>query len=153
LLFLRRNLGISPITLFLDQYPAYTSPLSRARAKELNIRMIFVSKGATAVYQPFDRRIYWVMKSKPVTKESAANLASEYWIELTRESIISAWAIEGIESEDGRDALGSENDDIVSEGRSSSIECDIEYEHDDIDIEDIMAVEEVVSHNNEDHSE
>jgi hypothetical protein len=127
--------------------------------------MIIVLTGATAVYQPLDRRIYGVMRSKgrakldraipngdrePVTKESAAKLASECWIELTRENIISAWAIEGMESEDGRNTLGTENDDIVSVGRSSSIESDIEYGHDDIDIEDIMAVEEVASHDNED---
>jgi hypothetical protein len=91
--------------------------------------------------------------SEPVTKESAAKLASERWIELTRQNIISAWAIERIESEDGRNALGSENDDIVSEGRFSSIECDIESGHDDIDIEDIMAVEEAASHDNKDDSE
>jgi hypothetical protein len=91
--------------------------------------MIFVPKGATAVYQPLDRRIYGEMKSKarakfdrvisngdsePVTKESAVKLASECWIDLTRENIISAWAIEGIESEDGKNALGSENDGIIS---------------------------------------
>jgi hypothetical protein len=91
--------------------------------------------------------------SEEVTKESAAKPASECWIELTRENIISAWAIEEIESEDGRNALGSENDDIDSEGRSSSIECDIKYGRDGIDIEDIVVVEEVAGHDNEDDSE
>jgi hypothetical protein len=143
--FFRRNRGVNPIALILDQYLAHTFPLSRVRAEEPNIRMIFVPKCATAVYHPLDRRIYGVMKSKAcpkfvraisngdseaVTKESVAKLASECWIELTRENIISAWAIEGRESEDGRNVLGSENDDIVSEERSSSIECDIEYGHD-----------------------
>jgi hypothetical protein len=114
--------------------------------------MIFVPNGATAVYQPLDRRIYAVMKSKarakydraisngecePVMKESAEKLVAECWIEPTKENITSAWVIEGIESEDGRHALGSENDDIVSEGRSGPIECDIEYGHEYINMEDI----------------
>jgi hypothetical protein len=64
LIFLRRNRGQGTIALVMNQHPAYLAPLYLAKAQELDIRLIFVPRSGTTIYQPLDRRVHGAMKSK-----------------------------------------------------------------------------------------
>jgi hypothetical protein len=168
LLFIRQNRGADPIALVLDQYPAHISPVSHNRARELNIKMILVPKGGTSIYQPLDRRIYGAMKSKArakfdrqvisdgnhsMNKEAAAKLAHECWAELTVENIIDAWAINTGETNEEQEIVDDEHHENEPESLLSEIRCDIEYGHDDVEIDDIAAVEIDVNDESDDCSE
>jgi hypothetical protein len=66
--FIQSNYGRSPVALVLDRYPAHMTLMSHAKAREVGIKLILVSKIGTVRYQPLDRRIYKVLKPKVLTK-------------------------------------------------------------------------------------
>jgi hypothetical protein len=96
------------IKLVLDQYTVHISAESRRLASELNIDLITIPRGGTGRFQPLDRRIFGIMKSKgrskwdrmtsqqqavKQNKHFAAELALEAWTEITQTNMIAAWDI------------------------------------------------------------
>jgi hypothetical protein len=81
----------------------------------------------------------------PVNKEMAAQIAQEYWIELTKENILDAWDLE----ETLGDWLGG-TEFVNDEGAEDNVAFDIEFGHDDVDMMDVMLIDErnVLADNN-----
>lgn len=53
-----------PCALVLDVFSAHRDQSVKDKANELNIELIFVPANGTSVYQPLDRKVFGVLKSK-----------------------------------------------------------------------------------------
>ena len=94
------------LCLILDQYGAHINPQVRDYANSLNIRMVFVPKGATSFLQPLDRRVFgqmklharsiWQQKHRLLTdvkdnKITGAMLAYECWNMISETTLLEAF--------------------------------------------------------------
>ena len=98
-----------PIALILDVYPSHKSDEVKQKAKELNIELLYVPAGGTAMYQPLDRRIFGELKSRArfemlklqrlqgptdTPYKHALEVLLKCWNEISSENIIKSWNIE-----------------------------------------------------------
>ena len=137
-----------PSALILDQYPSHMTEAVLSEANKLRIKLIFIPKSATDVYQPLDRRVFGTLKSMAsaifaddvfyhgtaYTKPQAADLFMRCWKRMGRNVITSAWTFddESHSSDDDSDASSSDTDfkqydsDYDSEEEEVSDEIDAE---------------------------
>ena len=53
-----------PCALLLDCYRAHRTDDVKEEVRKLGIKLIYVPSNGTGKYQPLDRRIFWILKSK-----------------------------------------------------------------------------------------
>ena len=128
---LSRWMDCQSCVLILDHYPAHETSNVRQKAEELNIRLVFIPRSATDIFQPLDRRVFGALKSKAAakgndfqfyhdrafSKSEAADLFLQCWKELTSDLIVSSWTIsEEVESDDeDEDSAFVEQEEELSE--------------------------------------
>jgi hypothetical protein len=127
------------IKLVLDQYTVHISTESRRLASELNIDFIPIPRGGTGRFQPLDRRIFGIMKSKgrskwdrmtsqqqavKQNKHFAAELALEAWTEITQTNMIAAWDIHEDSSEPPSEPNRDPEFQLEEDESDSSGDCD-----------------------------
>jgi hypothetical protein len=125
----------------MDQFTAHQTDSVVATAAALSIKIIWIPKGATGLYQPLDRRPCGALKSKgrarwrryyhdhhgvSCTREVAAELLLESWDEFSDSVILAGWDFGDYEPSD------SESDDS-----DDDFELTV-----DMDCEDLDATEE-----------
>lgn len=91
--------------LILDQYPSHCTPLVKEVAQQFNIQLIYIPKNATGVFQPLDRRIFGIIKTKLRCRSKAKiysgherfeiifEMLMKSWGEITNDHLESAWNI------------------------------------------------------------
>ena len=114
LLWIKIKYGLKKIYLVVDQYGTHFCPKARTKAEELNISLIPIPKGGTSKYQPLDRGIFGIMKSKgrakwaeisrknPTMKwdkQTSAGIALKCWEEITKTHILKAWDLQSQEED------------------------------------------------------
>lgn len=94
-----------PCALVLDQYSSHVSDSTKRMANNLSIRLIYIPVSATDLFQPLDRRIFGIMKSKAAShfaslafehqkafaQSEAADKYVKLWDEITKANILTAW--------------------------------------------------------------
>lgn len=97
-----------PCALVLDCYKAHHTLAVIKRASELNIQLIFVPANGTSLYQPLDRKIFGIVKTKlrslarsnsfsgPERFKIITEHLIQAWSEVTEKNLISAWKIPGL---------------------------------------------------------
>jgi hypothetical protein len=75
-------------------------------------------------------------------KNQPQKSAHECWNEITEENVLNAWAIAGTHPEEEKEVGAAEEENSESGIVSDASACEIEYEHDDVDMADIASVEE-----------
>ena len=103
--------------LVLDRYSAHVTTEVKEEAGRNNIRLVFVPTSGTDKYQPLDKRVFGVIKSKYASKcddqlfefdngpdkSKAADLFLDCWKELSEQTILSAWDLDESSSEEEGD--------------------------------------------------
>ena len=98
-----------PCALLLDCFKAHCTKLVRQYAKKLYIELIYVPVNGTSDFQPLDRKIFGILKSK-LRSLAGSKLFSgierfemitkdliQSWNQITPENLSSAWNIDNLE--------------------------------------------------------
>lgn len=164
--FFRKNIvGKDDCALVLDCLAAHRTPAVLNKAAELRIDLIFVPANGTGYYQPLDRRIFGILKSKLrsitgtqcLSGESRYSTITKYlfdsWEEIktNEKALISAWNIPGLfdlvykkekNFEDGIDDVyippdfDEEEEDITTINEINENDNDEIDQNDDIELDD-----------------
>lgn len=98
-----------PCALVLDSFKAHCTKEVIQEAKRLDIELIYVPTNGTGEFQPLDRRIFGILKSKlrslagtrlfsgPKRFEMIFKDLIKSWAEIEPENLISAWDIQDLE--------------------------------------------------------
>lgn len=97
-------MGKKPFALVLDVFRAHKHPDVLKLAKKLQIELIFVPSCGIGIYQPLDRKIFGVVKSKLRSKplkiddnkqqfQKIHERIDQIWDEINGSTIKSAWNI------------------------------------------------------------
>lgn len=134
--------------LILDQYTSHVADIVKNKAEELRIRLVFIPKSATDLFQPLDLRVFGTVKSigsaifdnfvfefdTGFTKSQAADIFIRCWKQLSRQFVQSSWSITSSSDEDtgsssssdegftAYDSDYSSNRSYESEGEESELE-------------------------------
>ena len=142
-----------PCALILDRYVSHQTDKVKQKAAALEIKLIYIPTSATDVYQPLDRRVFGVLKSKGsmifnsfvygnsrgYTYSEAADAFIKCWKSLSKDLIHKAWNLDNVFDETSEDVT---SDDFMP-ASSSDDENDItDVTPDELDDDDILLIQE-----------
>lgn len=139
-----------PCALVLDCFKAHCTKAVRRFAKEHFIELIFVPANGTSDFQPLDRRVFGILKSKLRSlagsrifsgKQRFEMIARDLvnaWSEISKENLISAWNIPNLENLVERIARGEpiEEEDVELEFDTNEEEEEWYSDDEDLDYRD-----------------
>jgi hypothetical protein len=139
-----------PLCLLLDQFETHPTELVTTKAEALGIEMIWIPKGATGRYQPFDRRTFGAQTATGrvkwryqfaehdgmgCTPEIAAELLVQSWDEFSDSNVAAGWD------------YGEEfDDDEETDDSDDEFHLDMATDTDD---EDVIALQNEIEQNDE----
>ena len=133
--------------LIIDRYSAHRTEKIFAKARSLEIRLVFIPTSATDIYQPLDRRVFGALKSAGAsvvddvvfetnaspTKAEAADFFVSCWYSLSRATICSGWDLAENDQEEDDEAADPtfKLSDDLEEDLDEDLEDDLEDEEED----------------------
>jgi hypothetical protein len=108
LMWLHQQANELPCCLILDVYASHITPLVKSTAIELDIELLFVPPGCTAILQPLDYRIFGELKARARCEhlryqtiegmttaryEDAIKILGKCWSLIPNEHILKAWKL------------------------------------------------------------
>ena len=145
-----------PCALVLDRYASHETEAVKQKAKELDIRLVYIPTSATDKFQPLDRRVFGVLKSKAskefdnfvfdahrgFTKPEAADLFVRTWREIGENIVKKAWNLEEMfDDDDDPEDSDFEPEDNIEEEDISDLSSEGESEGPDED--DLIIIREL----------
>ena len=145
-----------PCALVLDRYASHETEAVKQKAKELDIRLVYIPTSATDKFQPLDRRVFGVLKSKAskefdnfvfdahrgFTKPEAADLFVRTWREIGENIVKKAWNLEEmLDDDDDPEDSDFEPEDNIEEEDISDLSSEGESEGPDED--DLIIIREL----------
>lgn len=104
-----------PCLLIMDVYPSHRTPAVIEHALEMNLEILFVPAGGTALYQPLDARVFGELKSRArsafqrlafqegirgATYEQSISILTECWEKISVQKVLKAWDVVGFPIEE-----------------------------------------------------
>ena len=83
--------GNGDCALILDCLAAHRTPAVLEKANSLKIELIFVPANGTAIYQPLDRRLFGILKSKLRSMAGSTTLSGKSRYEEITKNLLEAW--------------------------------------------------------------
>lgn len=81
----------NPCALLLDQCPSHCTELVKEVAEQFHIELIYIPKNAPGVFQPLDRRIFGIIKTKLRCRSKAKVYSGHERFEIIFEMLMKAW--------------------------------------------------------------